>query len=268
MSRTRATGGDRAAVGTSPASRSILPRPARARQGRAVAPASCEDDATLTTALPPLCFVVMPFGVKPDGRGGSIDFDAVYEKLIAPAIAEAKLQPLRGDQEHIGGMVHKPMFERLILSDYAVADLTTANANVFYELGVRHAVRPSHHGPDRRRPGPHPFDLAPDRVRPYTLDSRGSPHGGARGAAEPGDRSRPGARAVHRQPRVQPRRWPADAPDRSRQDRCLPRPGGLFGGRQAALGRRAPPGRGGASGGGGPARSRSRTWRPGWSSTC
>ena len=38
------------------------------------------------------------------------------------------------------------MFERLILCEYAVADLTTANANVFYELGVRHAVgldRPS-----------------------------------------------------------------------------------------------------------------------------
>jgi hypothetical protein len=34
------------------------------------------------------------------------------------------------------------MFERLILADYAVADLTTANANVFYEVGVRHAVRP------------------------------------------------------------------------------------------------------------------------------
>ena len=34
------------------------------------------------------------------------------------------------------------MFERLVLCEYAVADLTTANANVFYELGVRHAVRP------------------------------------------------------------------------------------------------------------------------------
>jgi hypothetical protein len=33
------------------------------------------------------------------------------------------------------------MFERLLLCDFAVADLTTANANVFYELGVRHAVR-------------------------------------------------------------------------------------------------------------------------------
>ena len=117
----------------------------------------------------------MPFGVKPDGRGGSIDFDAVYEKLIAPAIAEAKLQPLRGDQEHIGGMVHKPMFERLILSDYAVADLTTANANVFYELGVRHAVRPHTTVLIAADLGRTPFDLAPDRVRPYTLDSRGCP---------------------------------------------------------------------------------------------
>ena len=129
----------------------------------------------MTTALPPLCFVVMPFGVKPDGRGGSIDFDAVYERLIAPAIAEAKLQPLRGDQEHIGGMVHKPMFERLILSDYAVADLTTANANVFYELGVRHAVRPHTTVLIAADLGRTPFDLAPDRVRPYTIDSRGCP---------------------------------------------------------------------------------------------
>ena len=91
---------------------------------------------------PPLCFVVMPFGVKPDGQGGSVDFDAVYEELLAPAIREAGLEPLRADQELVGGLIHKPMYERLILADYAVADLTTANANVFYELGVRHAVRP------------------------------------------------------------------------------------------------------------------------------
>ena len=82
----------------------------------------------------------MPFGVKPDGHGGSVDFDAVYEELLAPAIRDAELEPLRADQELVGGLIHKPMFERLILADYAVADLTTANANVFYELGVRHAV--------------------------------------------------------------------------------------------------------------------------------
>lgn len=41
-----------------------------------------------------------------------------------------------------GGIIHKPMFERLILCEFALADLTTANAKVFYELGVRHSVRP------------------------------------------------------------------------------------------------------------------------------
>jgi len=124
---------------------------------------------------PPLCFVVMPFGVKPDGQGGSVDFDAVYEELLIPAIREAQLEPLRADQELVGGLIHKPMFERLIIADYAVADLTTANANVFYELGVRHAVRPYSTvlvSADVKRA---PFDLAPDRVLPYAMDANGHP---------------------------------------------------------------------------------------------
>ncbi|MGH2949585.1 MAG: TRAFs-binding domain-containing protein [Solirubrobacteraceae bacterium] len=123
----------------------------------------------------PLCFVVMPFGVKPDGLGGSVDFDAVYADLLAPAIRDARLDPLRADQELVGGLIHKPMYERLILADYAIADLTTANANVFYELGVRHAVRPYSTvlvSADVKRV---PFDLAPDRVLPYALDGAGRP---------------------------------------------------------------------------------------------
>jgi tetratricopeptide (TPR) repeat protein len=128
----------------------------------------------------PLCFVVMPFGTKPDGQGGSVNFDKVYELLLAPAIRDAALEPLRADQELVGGLIHKPMFERLILADYAVADLTTVNANVFYELGVRHAARPYSTvlvSADVRKA---PFDLAPDRVLPYRLDAQGCP-------AEPDD---------------------------------------------------------------------------------
>jgi tetratricopeptide (TPR) repeat protein len=137
----------------------------------------------MTPELAPLCFVVMPFGIKPDGEGGSVNFDAVYEQLIAPAISSAGLQPLRADQELVGGLIHKPMYERLILSDYAVADLTTGNANVFYEVGVRHAVRPYSTvliGADVKRT---PFDLAPDRVLPYSLDSAGMPSAIEKGRA-------------------------------------------------------------------------------------
>jgi hypothetical protein len=124
----------------------------------------------------PLCFVVMPFGKKPNIAGGLVDFDAVYKDLIAPAIQAAGLQPLRADEEKTGGIIHKPMFERLVLCEYAVADLTTANANVFYELGVRHAVRPRSTVLIFAAGGSQlPFDVAPLRALPYQLTPEGTP---------------------------------------------------------------------------------------------
>ena len=65
----------------------------------------------------PLCFVLMPFGKKPGAAGAVIDFDAVYGELIKPAVEAAGLVPLRADEEQAGGIIHKPMFERLILCE-------------------------------------------------------------------------------------------------------------------------------------------------------
>ena len=124
----------------------------------------------------PLCFVLMPFGRKPDAAGRMVDFDKVYEELIAPAIARAGMDPLRADEEMTGGIIHKPMFERLILCEYAVADLTTANANVFYELGLRHAVREWSTVLIFAEGGSQlPFDVAPLRALPYKLSPAGTP---------------------------------------------------------------------------------------------
>ena len=124
----------------------------------------------------PLCFILMPFGRKKDATGREIDFNAVYERLIAPAVRDAGLEPIRADEEKTGGIIHKPMFERLILCEYAVADLTSANANVFYELGVRHAVKPHTtillfaEGSGRL-----PFDVGQLRAIPYSITSAGAP---------------------------------------------------------------------------------------------
>ena len=124
----------------------------------------------------PLCFVLMPFGKKPVSSGLVVDFDAVYADLIAPGIEAAGLEPLRADQELTGGIIHKPMFERLILCEFAVADLTAANANVFYELGVRHAVRPaSTLLVFAEGTGQLPFDVALLRALPYKLGADGRP---------------------------------------------------------------------------------------------
>ena len=79
----------------------------------------------------PLCFVLMPFGRKPDADGHFRVFDAVYQELIKLSVEDAGLRPFGADEEQTGGIIHKPMFERLILCEYAVADLTTANANVY-----------------------------------------------------------------------------------------------------------------------------------------
>jgi hypothetical protein len=112
----------------------------------------------------------MPFGTKKDPGGGpDIDFDAVYEQGIQPAIGDAGMEAVRADEERTGGIIHKAMFERLLLCDYAVADLTAANANVYYELGVRHAVRPATTLPIFAERQKLLFDVEYLRALPYKL---------------------------------------------------------------------------------------------------
>ncbi len=118
----------------------------------------------------PLCFVLMPFGTKPDPTGRPpIDFNRVYELGIRPAVEDAGMVPVRADEEKTGGIIHKPMFERLLLCEYAIADLTTANANVFYELGVRHTARPRTTQPIFAKHQPIPFDVNYLRALGYDL---------------------------------------------------------------------------------------------------
>jgi hypothetical protein len=121
----------------------------------------------------PLCFVVMPYGRKTDATGAVIEFDAIYREAIRQGIDDAGLEPLRADEELAGGIIHKPMFERLVLCEYAVADLTAASANVFYELGVRHAVRPWSTVMLFAEGGRLPFDVALLRAIPYRLTADG-----------------------------------------------------------------------------------------------
>jgi len=123
----------------------------------------------------PLCFILMPFGIKANADGSMINFDRVYQDLIAPAVRDAELEPIRADQETTGGIIHKPMFERLILCPFAVADLTTANANVYYELGVRHAFKPFSTVQIIAEGSRLPFDVQMLRTIPYALGSEGVP---------------------------------------------------------------------------------------------
>src|ERR1700761_760315 len=122
-----------------------------------------------------VCFVLMPFGVKMDVAGRAINFDHVYEQIFKPAVIAVDLLPIRADEEQSQGFIHKLMYERLLLSEYAIADLTLLNANVYYELGVRHAAKPSTTVMTMAGQSGLPFDVAGLRVLPYSLDATGNP---------------------------------------------------------------------------------------------
>jgi tetratricopeptide (TPR) repeat protein len=117
-----------------------------------------------------LCFVDMPFGQKPDLKSGVVvDFDQIYNEAIKPAIEQCGLEALRGDEERTGGIIHGAMFARLLLAEFVVADLTLANANVFYELGIRHAAKPFTTVPIFANVSALPFDVALVRAVGYQL---------------------------------------------------------------------------------------------------
>ena len=119
-----------------------------------------------------VCFVDMPFGKKTDPKSGlEIDFDQIYTMGIEPAVARAGLECIRGDREATGGIIHTAMFARLLLSEFVVADMTSANPNIFYELGIRHAAKPYTTIPLFATLGAPPFDVNMVRAIPYDLEN-------------------------------------------------------------------------------------------------
>ena len=118
-----------------------------------------------------LCFIDMPFGEKTDlASGVDINFEQIYQSTIKPAVIDAGLQPLRGYEEALGGIINSAKFARLLLSEYVVADLTVANADIYYELGIRHAVKPNTTVPICANLHPLPFDITIVKTVVYNLE--------------------------------------------------------------------------------------------------
>ncbi len=144
------------------------------------------------------CFVIMPFGEKIDVSGvtsasaagstpGSstvqlmpgavvphIDFNRIYDLVIKPAVSLAAARSgvdidcIRSDEVGHSGFIHHEMLAHVAGADIAIVDITTQNANVFYELGVRHSFRRST-TILIRRDGTHiPFNISGMRVFPYS----------------------------------------------------------------------------------------------------
>jgi tetratricopeptide (TPR) repeat protein len=89
------------------------------------------------------CFVVMGFGQKVDFQTGrKLNLDASYHNMIKPAVESAGLKCIRADEIVQTAVIDVPTYEYLLTADVVIADLSTYNPNAFYELGVRHGLRP------------------------------------------------------------------------------------------------------------------------------
>jgi tetratricopeptide (TPR) repeat protein len=120
-------------------------------------------------------FIIRPFGNKKDRAGREIDFEQVSTDLLAPALYAAGLGGGTTGEIFEAGNIREDMFGLIVEADIVVCDITIHNANVFYELGIRHALRKKRTVIIRGTLADEvPFDTLTDRYLAYDIDKPGA----------------------------------------------------------------------------------------------
>src|ERR1019366_9751754 len=78
-----------------------------------------------------LAFILMPFKEDWSAR--------IWERLIRPTVEKAGLRAVRADDLY-GRDIMEDIWAGVLRSRLVIADITSRNANVFYELGVAHTL--------------------------------------------------------------------------------------------------------------------------------
>jgi hypothetical protein len=116
----------------------------------------------------PKCFVVMGYGKKTDpNQKKTFDLDKSYQYIIKPAVQAAGYTCIRADEIQHAGNINSPMYEQLFDADLVIADLSTANLNAFFELGVRYALKPRTTLVIAEKGFKIPFDMGQVLIRHY-----------------------------------------------------------------------------------------------------
>ncbi|HAA20840.1 MAG TPA: hypothetical protein DCR93_06325 [Cytophagales bacterium] len=132
----------------------------------------------------PTVFVIMPYGRRLgrlDTRGNIYDmeglqnevdtnFEFVYKELIEPAIPD-KFECIRADKILNLGSIESQLIDQLSSASFVIADITFANGNVLYELGIRHMFSRSGTIIITREGTNPPFDISGDRFFSYQYGS-------------------------------------------------------------------------------------------------
>ena len=78
-----------------------------------------------------LCFVLMPFKET---------YRQVYDVVLKPTVESLGYECIRADDIRVQRNIMRDVIELIDRADVMIADLTDSNPNVFYELGICHAL--------------------------------------------------------------------------------------------------------------------------------
>lgn len=111
------------------------------------------------------CFLISRIGET--GSPEWTESMQAYKYLVKPVLEELGYNVTRADESAHANML-EDIIQRLIEADLVVVDLSGANTNVFYELGIRHATG-KHSVAILNKGERPPFDLVHVRYVVYSL---------------------------------------------------------------------------------------------------
>lgn len=86
-----------------------------------------------------ICFIIAP--IEELGSEIRKRSDQIFKHIIEPVAQACGYKPIRADHISESGIITNQVIEHIVEAPLVIADLTGHNANVFYELAIRHAMR-------------------------------------------------------------------------------------------------------------------------------
>ena len=114
----------------------------------------------------PFCFVIMPF------RNQEFE-QRIYFEIIKPLIeGEFKISCYRVDEDDLPDRIDNKIYSYILRAAFIIAEVTTRNPNVMYELGIAHMLEKDCIILNQRPHSEVPFDINRISAEPYDTDEQ------------------------------------------------------------------------------------------------